>query len=38
MVERGANIDLVFRNGLRDYEVHPPAELWDNIHPLSFYF
>jgi len=33
MVERGANIDLVFRNGLRDYEVHPPAELWDNIHP-----
>jgi hypothetical protein len=28
-----ANIDLLFRNGLRDYEVLPPAEVWDNIHP-----
>jgi len=33
MDERGANIDLVFRNGLRDYEVLPPPEVWDNIHP-----
>ena len=31
MADRRANIDLVFRNGLMDYEVHPPAELWDNI-------
>jgi hypothetical protein len=33
MDERGANIDLLFRNGLKDYEVLPPAEIWDNIHP-----
>jgi hypothetical protein len=34
MVERGANIDIVFRNGLKDYEVLPPTEIWDNIHPV----
>lgn len=34
MVERGANIDLFFRNGLRDYEVLPPPEVWDNIKPV----
>ncbi len=34
MDERGANIDIVFRNGLKDYEVLPPAEVWDNIHPV----
>lgn len=33
MDERGANIDLLFRNGLKDYEVLPPPEVWDNIHP-----
>ena len=33
MVEKGANIDLVFRNGLKDYEVLPPAEAWNNITP-----
>jgi hypothetical protein len=33
MDERNANIDLLFRNGLRDYEVLPPAEAWDNIRP-----
>jgi hypothetical protein len=33
MDEGRANIDLLFRNGLRDYEVLPPAEVWDNIHP-----
>ena len=26
MSEKGANIDLVFRNGLKDYEVLPPPE------------
>src|ERR1035437_516068 len=31
MVERGANIDIVFRNGLKDFEVIPPPEVWDNI-------
>jgi hypothetical protein len=34
MDERGANIDIVFRNGLKDYEVLPPPEVWDNIHPV----
>jgi hypothetical protein len=34
MDERGANIDIIFRNGLRDYEVLPPADVWDNINPV----
>jgi hypothetical protein len=34
MDDRGANIDIVFRNGLKDFEVLPPPEIWDNIHPL----
>lgn len=33
MDEKEANIDLVFRNGLKDYEVLPPPEVWDNISP-----
>jgi hypothetical protein len=33
MDDRGANIDIVFRNGLKDFEVLPPPEVWDNIHP-----
>lgn len=33
MVDRGANIDIVFRNGLKDYEVLPPADAWDKIRP-----
>jgi len=34
MDEKGANIDLVFRNGLKDYEVLPPPEVWEKIHPV----
>jgi hypothetical protein len=34
MVSKGANIDLLFRNGLKDYEVLPPAEAWNNILPV----
>lgn len=34
MDDRGANIDIVFRNGLKDFEVLPPPEAWDNIHPV----
>jgi len=34
MVEKGANIDLLFRNGLKDYEVLPPAEAWNAIIPV----
>jgi len=33
MNEKGANIDLLFRNGLKDYEVLPPAGVWEGIHP-----
>ena len=33
MVDGKANIDLVFRNGLKDYEVTPPAEVWMNVQP-----
>jgi opacity protein-like surface antigen len=32
MADSRANIDLVFRNGLKDFEVLPPPEVWDNIH------
>jgi hypothetical protein len=34
MVNKGANIDLLFRNGLKDYEVLPPVEAWNNILPV----
>jgi hypothetical protein len=34
MDEREANIDLVFRNGLKDYEVLPPCGVWNRIAPV----
>jgi len=34
MDEREANIDLLFRKGLKDYEVLPPAGVWDKISPV----
>jgi opacity protein-like surface antigen len=34
MDDRGANIDIVFRNGLKDFEVLPPQDVWDNIQPV----
>jgi len=34
MVNKGANIDLLFRNGLKDYEVLPPVEVWNSILPV----
>jgi len=34
MDDRGANIDIVFRNGLKDYEVLPPQDVWDSIQPV----
>ncbi|HZY25549.1 MAG TPA: outer membrane beta-barrel protein [Bacteroidales bacterium] len=45
MSEPGANIDLLFRNGLKDFEVLPPPEVWDSIcssgkikrHPIVFF-
>jgi hypothetical protein len=33
MNKKEANIDLLFRNGLKDYEVLPPQEVWDDIYP-----
>jgi opacity protein-like surface antigen len=33
MDDREANIDILFRNGLKDFEVLPPAEVWNNIAP-----
>ncbi len=45
MSEPGANIDLLFRNGLKDFEVLPPPDVWDGIcssgkierHPIIFF-
>jgi len=34
VVNNEANIDLLFRNGLRDLEVLPPADAWNNILPV----
>lgn len=31
MSEKGANIDLLFRNGLKDYEVLPPSGVWEGV-------
>lgn len=33
MVKRDANIDLLFRNGLKDLEALPPTDVWDYISP-----
>jgi hypothetical protein len=34
VVDKKANIDLLFRNGLKDYEVLPPSDIWRNILPI----
>jgi hypothetical protein len=34
VAKEGANIDLLFRNGLKDYEVLPPVDVWNNIFPV----
>src|SRR5512135_3621572 len=31
MDNRDANIDLLFRNSLKDFEVLPPVGIWDTI-------
>jgi len=33
MDDKNANIDLLFRNGLKDFEVLPPDDVWDKISP-----
>lgn len=34
MVEKKANIDLLFRKGLDDLEILPPVGTWNNIYPV----
>ena len=34
MDDRGVNIDIVFRNGLKDYEALPPQDVWNKIEPV----
>ncbi|MFZ0283040.1 MAG: outer membrane beta-barrel protein [Bacteroidales bacterium] len=34
MVNKEANIDLLFRNGLKDLEVLPPAQCWGTVLPV----
>jgi hypothetical protein len=34
MHDRQTNIDILFRNGLRDLEVLPPPEVWQNLAPV----
>jgi hypothetical protein len=33
MGDSDSNIDLLFRNGLSNYEALPPADVWDQIRP-----
>jgi len=33
MADRGKYVDIIFRNGLREYEVLPPPGVWKNIQP-----
>ena len=33
MADRETHIDIIFRNGLREFEVLPPSDVWDNIQP-----
>jgi hypothetical protein len=34
MFEKEPNIDIVFRNGLKNMEVLPPADVWEKIPPM----
>jgi hypothetical protein len=33
MADRGNYVDIFFRNGLKEFEVLPPPEVWENIKP-----
>jgi hypothetical protein len=33
MADKETNIDIIFRNGLKDHEILPPPEIWVNIAP-----
>ena len=34
MVKRDSHIDVLFRDGLSNIEVLPPASVWENIEPV----
>lgn len=34
MADKKVNIDVVFRNGLKDYEAIPPNDVWEDIKPF----
>jgi len=34
MADRGTYVDIIFRNGLKEFEVLPPPDVWDNIRPV----
>jgi hypothetical protein len=34
MADRGTYVDIFFRNGLKEFEVLPPHDIWDNIKPV----
>jgi hypothetical protein len=33
MADRGNYVDIFFRNGLKEFEVLPPPNVWENIQP-----
>jgi hypothetical protein len=34
MADRGTYVDIFFRNGLKEFEVLPPPDIWNNIKPV----
>ena len=34
MADRDNYVDIVFRNGLKEFEVLPPPDVWKNIQPV----
>ena len=34
MSKRDTYVDILFRNGLKEFEVLPPPDVWDNIKPV----
>lgn len=34
MADRGEYVDIFFRNGLKEFEVLPPPDVWENLQPV----
>lgn len=34
MADRSKYVDIFFRNGLKEFEVLPPPDVWENIQPM----